>query len=122
MSAANLQPTPSTTTMSESNPTTMSLLSFDQWVERYKPVTNAITPDAPWDGMMFETYGDDIMHVLGYANGRKGQPAARRKVWTLVDGDDGEPAIVEGYHLVNRIGYFITTKPARTGVTYAIAL
>jgi hypothetical protein len=99
----------------------MSLLSFDQWVKRYKPVANAITPDAPWDGMMFETYDADLMHVLLHANGHMGK-AGRRKVWTLVEGDDGEPAIVEGYHRVNRIGYFITAKPARTGVTYAISL
>ena len=107
--------------MSEANPTTMSLLSFDQWVKRYKPVTNAIVANAAWDGMMFETYDAELMHVLLHANGHMGK-AARRKVWTLVEGDDGEPAIVEGYHLVNRIGYFITAKPARIGVTYAIAI
>jgi hypothetical protein len=28
-------------------------------------------------------------------------------VWTYVDGDGGT-YIVDGYHLVNRIGYFIT--------------
>ena len=34
------------------------------------------------------------------------------KVWTYVDGDGGT-YLVDGYHLVNRIGYFITQN-ART--------
>jgi hypothetical protein len=31
-------------------------------------------------------------------------------VWTYVDGDDGT-YVTNGYHLVNRIGYFITEVP-----------
>ena len=26
-----------------------------------------------------------------------------RRIWTLVDGDDGNMYIVDGYHLVNRV-------------------
>jgi hypothetical protein len=31
-------------------------------------------------------------------------------VWTWVDGNDGS-YIVDGWHMVNRIGYFITAIP-----------
>ena len=34
-----------------------------------------------------------------------------RTIWTLVDGDDDNQYLVSGYHLVNRIGYLISTIP-----------
>jgi hypothetical protein len=46
----------------------------------------------------------------------------RRMVWTLVEDDDGDAVIVEGYHLVNRLGYFITAKPAKAGYQYVVTL
>jgi hypothetical protein len=71
----------------------------EQWEETYQPITN--TTREEWDGLLFETYGDDLALVLSVA--RK-EP---RRVWTWVDGDGGS-YIINGYHLVNRIGYFIT--------------
>ena len=71
----------------------------EQWEETYRPITN--TTREEWDGLLFETYGDDLALVLSVA--RK-EP---RRVWTWVDGDGGS-YIINGYHLVNRIGYFIT--------------
>lgn len=71
----------------------------EQWEATYRPITN--TTREEWDGLLFETYGDDLALVLSVA--RK-EP---RRVWTWVDGDGGS-YIINGYHLVNRIGYFIT--------------
>ena len=34
-----------------------------------------------------------------------------RKVWSLVEGDDGNLYISSGYHIVNRLNYFITHNP-----------
>ena len=51
--------------------------------------------------------GDEIVHVVNQAN------ADERFVWTWVDGDDGT-YILNGYHHVNRIGYFITEVPCVT--------
>ena len=32
-------------------------------------------------------------------------------VWTLVDGDNGDPYIVPGCHIVNKFGYMVTRNP-----------
>ena len=71
----------------------------EQWEATYRPITN--TTREEWDGLLFETYGDDLALVLSVA--RK-EP---RRVWTWVDGDGGS-YIINGYHLVNRTGYFNT--------------
>ena len=70
---------------------------LDAWEEKYKPFTNQ------FDGSdKFETYGEELEFV------RAQDP---RCVWTLVDGDDGNLYIVDGYHFVNRINYFVTEVP-----------
>jgi hypothetical protein len=35
----------------------------------------------------------------------------RHQVWSLVDGDNGKPYIIPGYHLVNVFGYLVTEEP-----------
>jgi hypothetical protein len=73
---------------------------YDAWDAKYQPMDNH------FDGAdKFETYGVDLDYVLSIANT---EPA---RVWTLVEGDDGNLYITSGYHLVNRINYFITHKP-----------
>ena len=75
---------------------------LDAWEAKYKPIKNFITGE---DDDKFETYGEELDYVLSVAN------TEPRRVWTLVDGDDGNLYIVDGYHLVNRINYFITKEP-----------
>jgi hypothetical protein len=53
---------------------------------------------------MFETYGEEFDHVWAK------HQAEPNHVWTLVAEDD-EYGIVNGYYLINRIGYFITEVP-----------
>lgn len=84
---------------------------LDEWVVKYKPVINHISHDSGWanendEGTMFETYGDDLDYVIKTAD----SPYGANTVWTWVDGDKGT-YIINGYHLVNRIGYFITKVP-----------
>lgn len=81
------------------------LMSFDEWVEEYKPIKNTIDSNASYDGLMHETYGKEEEFV------RKADDA---KIWTLID-TDGENQIDNGYARVNRMGYFITEKPAPEG-------
>jgi hypothetical protein len=102
-----------------SKPTTPAFvrMSFDKWAEAFKPITNTATPDAAFDGTMFETFGSDLVDVLIYANGKW----SHLRVWTLVDGDDGQ-YVVDGYRIVNRIGYFITAVPAKAGTEYEVAV
>lgn len=33
------------------------------------------------------------------------------QLWTVVEGDDETALIVPGWHLVNRMGYLVTTEP-----------
>ena len=90
------------------------------WAAEFKLMPNHVTADAPFDGMMFETYGDDLAHVLSFANAKRASD--RRRVWTLVEDDEGEPVIVNGYHLCNRLGYFLTGKPAGKGCEYLVTM
>jgi hypothetical protein len=68
---------------------------LDEWTQKYRPYTNG-------DNDKFETYGEDLEYV------KKQDP---RCVWTLVDGDDGNLYIVDGFHYVNRINYLVTSVP-----------
>lgn len=80
----------------------MKKISFDDFVEKYKPVTNHLDNNAAFDGTMFETFGEEVHHVVKIAN------ETPKKVWTFITGDNGGDFIVNGYFLVNRMGYFIT--------------
>ncbi len=86
---------------------TLIELSEEEFDARYRLMTNHLNPDASWaygdaPGCLFETYGEELAFV------RQQDP---RTVWTLVDGDDGDQYLVSGFHVVNRIGYLISTVP-----------
>jgi hypothetical protein len=80
----------------------------EQWEATYLPVANTPDDSASWGGLLFETYGDDYATVLTVA---EKEP---RRVWTWLDGEMGS-YIVNGFRLVNRIGYFITEKEWNVG-------
>ena len=91
-------------------------MSFNKWLETYKPITNHIDPNASFQdesgsGIMFETYGDEVEFV------RSQSPA---NIWTYGDGDDGGGYIWNGWHIVNRLGYFITEVPCPPDTTIQI--
>jgi hypothetical protein len=77
-------------------------MNYEMWADVYKPKMNHLTKDE--DRAHFETYGVELGYVLATAD------LEPDRVWTLVDGDEGT-WIVNGYHLVNRISYFITEVP-----------
>jgi len=76
-------------------------LTFDQWCEKYRPTANDLCKGAPYDGLMFETYGAELEYVRRQADAN---------IWTLVQAED-ELVILSGWHIVNRLGYFITERP-----------
>ena len=85
----------------------MTEITEDEFDAQYPLVTNHINPHASWvtgdgPGCLFETYGEELDFV------RRQDP---RTIWTFVDGDDGNQYVISGYHLVNRIGYLISTVP-----------
>jgi hypothetical protein len=77
---------------------------LDSWEDKYQPIKNHIASEKGEDDDKFETFGRELEYVLSIANSEP------NRVWTLVDGDDGNMYIVNGYHLVNRINYFITAN------------
>ena len=85
-------------------PIMTKILTFDEFVNTYKPIDNTIDTTRGHDGKMFEVSGSELIAV---------QAAARAdpdKVWTLLD--DGDSAcICPGYSTVNRQGYFICLNP-----------
>ena len=72
-------------------------LTYEAWEEKYKPINNPFRKEDP----LFETFGKEYDFV------KKANPL---NIWTLVDGEDGT-YIVDGWHYVNRIAYFITEMP-----------
>jgi hypothetical protein len=84
------------------NPTQFIEMDFDEWCAIYKPIPNNIVEDSSFDGTMFETYGKEVEFV---------KKADEAHIWMYGDGDDGGTYIWNGWHIVNRIGYFITEVP-----------
>jgi hypothetical protein len=81
------------------------VMDWDSWIDQYKPIK-----DKQGEPVMFETYGKDLDTVLG---------THPRYVWTYLEGDSGS-LITEGYHLVNRLGYYITENPSQDDTEYEI--
>ena len=80
------------------------MITYNDFENKYKPITNHLDDNAPLAGCMFETYGDELDYVLSIAN------TEPLRVWTYVP--DYEPVeLIQGYHLVNRVGYIITEIP-----------
>lgn len=73
---------------------------LENWEKEFRPINNPFG-ERGWDGKMFETYNPDLEFVL------KQNP---KNVWTWWDTEHGSE-ITAGYHLVNRVGYFVTEKP-----------
>jgi hypothetical protein len=86
-------------------------MDFDEFVETYKPITNHIDTNASFDGLMFETYGDEYEFV---------KQSHEKNIWMYGDGDDGGSYIWSGWGFVNRIGYFITEVPFPDNTTIQI--
>jgi hypothetical protein len=76
-------------------------MNFEEWIQTFKPITNHLDKNASFDGMMFETYGEEVEFV-------KSQSPAN--IWMYGDGDSGS-YIWSGWGFVNRLGYFITEVP-----------
>lgn len=82
-------------------------LTEDEFDNQFPLVVNHLNPNASWGfdavgGCLFETYGPELQFVLKQDSSH---------IWTLIDVDDGDLYVVSGYHLVNRIGYLISTVP-----------
>lgn len=98
----------------------LSGMVCEGWAAEFKIQPNNLTSNAAFDGAMYETYGADLERILVFANAKSKR--MRRMVWTLVEDDDGDLVIVNGYHLCNRLGYFLTAKPAAKDCEYLVTM
>jgi hypothetical protein len=78
--------------------------TYSTWEETFKPIKNTVSK-YPDDSLIhFETYGDEVEAV------KQAYEINPKTIWTEVDGDSGT-YIVAGWHIVNRINYYITENP-----------
>jgi hypothetical protein len=89
----------------------MRNITETQFDDLFNLIDNKIDLNAAFGGKMFETYGNELAFVQ--------QMAKMNRVITIVETDESEESddvipmmcYVSGYHVVNRIGYFITDAP-----------
>ena len=73
--------------------------------EDYLPINNQFRAGE----RMFETFGPELEFV---------RSCPENKVWTLMDDDEGNVVVTTGFHVVNRIGYYVTEKPWTEEITF----
>ena len=79
----------------------MKTILEEEFYDKFTLVVNHIDKDASFDGNMFEIFGKEVDFI-------KDQP--NENIWTIGI-KNGDFYIDSGYHLINRIGYFITEEP-----------
>lgn len=99
--------------MSSAPTSTFTVLSEEQFDARFPLLTNHLDRNASFGGCMFETYGAELQFVR-----RQNMDC----IWTYADDDNGRLCLSSGYHLVNRIGYVISTVPIEAGHDYFVPL
>lgn len=88
-------------------------MTFEEADEKFKFIPNNYDEYSSLDGLMFETYGDEVEFV-------KSQPENR--IWMYGDGDDGGTYIWSGWGFVNRIGYLVSQIPVPENTTIQIKM
>ena len=78
-------------------------MTEDEFFEKFTPVKNHIDTNAPFDGMMFETYNAELEYIIEVF---KKTP---KRVWTILEADE-RLYYASGFHQVNAFGYFITNE------------
>ena len=76
-------------------------LTDDEFYEKFSILKNHLDSNAPFDGCMFETFGEELEFV-------KTMPANR--ILTIIESDQCFYYLL-GYHYVNRMGYLILKEP-----------
>jgi hypothetical protein len=86
-------------------------MTFEEADEKFRFMVNNYDDNASFEGLMFETYGDEVEYV-------KTKP--QNRIWMYGQGDDGGLYIWSGWGFVNRIGYFISEQPVPDNTTIQI--
>jgi hypothetical protein len=93
-------------------------MTMEEWEATFKPINNHLDENASFqnedgEGIMFETYGEEIDFV-------KSQPVAN--IWTYTSGESNTSWINNGWGFINRLGYFITELPCPPDTEIAICV
>lgn len=80
-----------------SSSSSVTVISFEDWISKYKPLVNPAASEDEYSGFLFHPRTDF----------EKVSRQPEEKVWTLIECDN-LISIVQGIHWVNREGYFIT--------------
>lgn len=103
----------------------VKIMDFDTWFDTFQPEDNHLDDNASFNGKMFETFGAEVQYVCDKSNADALRAVTTGEhglyVWTYIDGDEGT-VIVEGYRLVNRIGYFLTKVSAEPNRYYVVGV
>jgi hypothetical protein len=86
----------------------LQTMTIDEWEEKYKPIPNHLVPDRE---TAFETYGPEWDFV---------KVQDPRRIWTEIQGDDGNLYITNGCHWVNRLQYYVTQIPCEPEFEFEI--
>ena len=100
-------------------------LTEEKFYTKFNLQKNHINKNAPFDGCMYETYGEELDYVF--------KMSKKNCVITILEGDEVEEReetyfnslgvetkeivtipnlyYASGFHYVNRIGYFVLAKP-----------
>jgi hypothetical protein len=93
-------------------------LTLDTFIDRFQPLPNPVTPNAPYDfgnakGCLLETYGPDWEFLRTFD---------RHRIWTLIDNNAGDLFLLSGLRWVNRLGFIITENPWPANATIEVTL
>ncbi len=77
-------------------------ITHEAFLDDYLPIKNHLNSHAAFDGLLFETYGEELEFI-------RSQSTAN--IWTLVEGGGNSMTVISGFHRVNRQGYFLTQNP-----------
>jgi len=90
---------------------TDGVIKLEEWESKYSPVQNEEGYE-----MAFETWKEEVDRMLSHIDQIKPENSKPyQHVWTRVDGDDGKLILLNGWHAVNRLDYFVTELPWGTG-------
>lgn len=92
----------------------MEIIKLDEeaFYKHFTLIENKLVDDAPFDGFMFETFGNEVEFI-------KAQDP--KKIWTIIE-EDGVMTYQSGWHIVNRLGYFISEEEVSIGIEYYVEL
>ena len=80
-------------------------MTYEEFLDKYEPLQNTMEDSSAFNGLMFETYGEELERVEQAVFDR-----GIESVCTIIE-VEGDFYVVEGFQFVNRYGYFILSQP-----------